>query len=398
MKQLSCDQCRERWDELINKSTFEADPQFADVRAHLESCADCQKTFDLLVATRQELQHFPAQKAPASLRANILGQIEKPQEQHLPWWHSFLVSPQRLAWATGAIVTVFVVALLMRPEHQRPVMQTASQALSNREQVQEHNSAPPQAPIGSQEPNDDLPAEKVLPEKPRATALVKPQKRSHEDSGVSKNLKQQQKSVTPTPKPAPDKEKDSPAPSANKQLLTPPEVQPSLNQGPQKSVAPESPQFAAPAPANNNSAVNELWANDAAGIAKSSSQDSANQQDSMNSSAAKGARGPQGATGSMQVFKAQKVPAIIHWSKTITSDYDVANAKITVTLQEGLTFADDSQSHAERTLWRGTLYRGKQISLNVDLQRSSDHAGKLQLKMINADTQKVLLEKTFDTR
>jgi len=399
MKQLSCDQCRERWDELIHKSTFEADSQFADVRAHLESCADCRKIFELLAATRQELQELPAQKAPASLRANILNQIEKPQEQHIPWWRSFLVSPQHLAWASGAIVAVFVVALLMRPEHQTPVMQIAPKVLTNRGQVEEHNSAPPQVSISPSKPKGDLPAkdlsaEKVLPEKPLAKPLekapkVKLQTKTRAKLGATKKTKQQQKLVTPALESASDKKRELPAPNPNRQLST--------MQSQQKSEQQKNPpqHLAPPAPIMSDSAANEPRTNEKDGIAKSYSQNSANQQDSMNRSAARALRASEVPAGAIQKFKVQKVPVTIHWSKTITSDYDVANAEITVTLQNGLAFADDTPSHVKRTWWRGTLHRGKQIPLEIDLHRTSENDAKLHVLMIDSDTGKVLLDKNF---
>jgi hypothetical protein len=113
---------------------------------------------------------------------------------------------------------------------------------------------------------------------------------------------------------------------------------------------------------------------------------------------AKGARGPEGPAGSIPSFKSQNASAIIHWSKTITSDYDVASAKIVLTLQGGLAFTDESPNKMERIMWQGTLFRGKKIPLTIDLNRVSNGTGKIHLRMINADTQKVLLDKTFDVK
>ncbi|MEO6907483.1 MAG: hypothetical protein ABI210_06295 [Abditibacteriaceae bacterium] len=395
MKQLSCDQCRERWDDLINKSTFEADPQFADVCAHLESCADCRKTFDLLVGATQELQQLPTQKAPTSLRANIISQIEKPQQQSVPWWHSFLISSQRLAWASGAIVAIFVVALLLRPEYQSQVNKTVPQRLSNQAQVEEHNSAPLQPSISSSKPNNDSHAKKVLPGKPHTVKLAKSptpklQRPPYIESGSAKNSKPHQIEIAPKPKPVASS--DTPL---SEQLKDQPLQKPT----PSKSSVPQAQRFAAPAPINNDFAANEGTVNKAAGIAQSSSQDSAIQSmPPTNRIMPQEAEGPEGRGGAAAMFKSQSKHQIIHWSKTITSDYDVTNAKIIATLEEGLTFAGDSQGQSERIVWQGTLSRGKQIPLDIDLQRVSDGIGELHLRMINADTQKVLLNKTLEVK
>jgi hypothetical protein len=394
MKHLSCDQCRERWDELINKSTFEADSQFADVRAHLESCADCQKTFDLLIASRQELQQFPAQKAPASLRANIRAQIEKPLEQNIPWWHSFFVSPQRLAWASGAIVALFLVALLMRPERQTQIMQSEQKVLSNRGQVEQHNNRQSQ-----------LPAAPSSSEKKSAMQKAAP-KNSKVDSPLNlPDHKQNQKKTTPLKSARESKQQHKPIASASKStpktsphISAPLKMQAPQNHGLEKPAVPSAERFAPPAPINKDSTENETSPNEAAGLAKTYAQDSANQQDSMNNSMAQGARGPEGPAGPIQSLKSQNASAIIHWSKTIISDYDVANAKIVLTLEGGLAFTDENPNKTDRILWQGTLFRGKKIPLTVDLHRVSNGTAKVHLKMINADTQKVLLDKTFDVK
>jgi len=377
MKQLSCDQCRERWEELINKSTFEADPQFADVRAHLESCADCRKIFDLLIATRQELQQLPSQKAPVSLRANILRQIENPQKQSVPWWSSLFVSPQRLAWASGAIVAVFLVALLMRPEHQTQILQTAPKVLSNHGQIEEHNHTFQQPQIAPPKPAEKLPAKKAAPQKPQKISPAKP-------SRPVNKFKHSQKPLASVPRPAPNNNQDASAPQ---------KIRPVQKSEQPKNISPQPQLSGPPAPINNNSLANGQSANEAADMAKSPIPPKI-----MQRSMATGARGPEGSVGAMQTFKSQRAHAIINWSKIITSDYDVANAKIIVILEDGLTFADETQNQSERTLWQGTLFRGKQIPLNISLHSDDRESAKLQLKMIDTDTQKVLLDKTFDVK
>jgi len=386
MKQLSCEQCRERWDELIHKSTLEADSQSADVRAHLENCADCRKKIELLIAARQELQQLPPQQAPVSLRANILNEIEKSREHRLPWWHSFLVSPQRLAWATGAIVAIFVVALFMRPEHQIPITPPAPKVLSNRAQVEQHNQIQAQPRIVPSPPVEKRVTQKAGPEKPKTKSAVNSsghQKAAPENNHADKSRQPQKIKATP------ELHHNRPAPSAAHRMAAPAKMPSSHKDEAKKPAAADAGHFASQAAASNDFAPKET-AKSAAGFAKPSAQNFAGQQDSMNRSM-KNAE-------SIHAFEAQNSPGIIHWSKVITSDYDVANAKISVTLQEGLAFADESQKDAERVLWQGTLFRGKQIPLDVDLRHSSTRAAKLHLVMIDTDTQKVLLDKTFDVK
>ena len=384
MKQLSCEQCRERWDELIHKSTLEADSQSADVRAHLENCADCRKDFELLIAAKQELQQLPPQKAPASLRANILNEIEKSREHHLPWWHAFLVAPQRLAWASGAIAAVFLVALLMRPEHQIPITPPAPKVLSNRAQVEQQNQIQAQ-PRVVPSPVEKRGTQKATPEKPKTKSAANSS--AHEKNVPERNVgksRQPQKI-----KAMPELPHNLPAPSAAHRMAAPAKMPFSHKDKAEKQAAVDAGQFAPQAAARNDFAPKET-AKSAAGFAKPSPQNFAGQQDSMNRSMK--------TAESIHAFEAHNSPGIIHWSKVITSDYDVANAKISVTLQEGLAFADESQKDAERALWQGTLFRGKQIPLDVDLRHNSTRAAKLHLVMIDTDTQKVLLDKIFDVQ
>jgi hypothetical protein len=394
MKQLSCDQCRARWDELINKSTLEADSQFADVHAHLESCADCQKIFELLIASRQELQQFPAQKASASLRANVLAQIEKPMKRNFPWWHSFFVSPQRLAWASGAIMAIFIVALLMRPERQTQIMHSEQKVLSNRGQVEQHNTMQSQLPVASSSSENKSVMQKTAPKNPKVDSPLNLP--GHKEKPKKTTLLKSAQKSKHQQKPIASASKSTPKTSQN--ISVPPKMQTPQNHGLGKPVGPHAELFVPPAPTSNTSTENETSPNEAAGLAKMYAQDSTNQQDSMNGSMAQGARGPEGQAGSVQSFKSQNASAIIHWSKTIISDYEVTSAKIVLTLEGELMFADESPNKTERILWQGTLFRGKKIPLNIDLHRVSNGTAKVHLKMINADTQKVLLDKTFDVK
>jgi|GEM_PF-6441075 len=80
---ITCDTCRERWDELLNDSPSGASPteaaqasELAQAREHLAQCAQCQGEFALLQAARQELHVFPVMAAPVDLRARIRQQLE----------------------------------------------------------------------------------------------------------------------------------------------------------------------------------------------------------------------------------------------------------------------------------------------------------------------------------
>lgn len=382
MKHLTCDQCRERWDESIDKSTFEASVQSADVRAHLESCADCRKKLNLLVAARQELQQLPSQKAPVSLRANILSQIEKPQ--NVPWWNSLLVSPRRLTWASGAIVAIFVVALLMRPERQTQVLQIEPKVLSNRGQIEEHNSISPQQSVAPPKETNDSSAKKVRSQKPHAKSTAPQRLRDNPvKSRFADALKPKQIHIASASKPVSDSDQNLPRQRKE---------QPLQNAAPRKNVVSQPQHFASPSAINNDSITNEQTPNGAAGVAKFSSPNFAIQSDSASRAIAPKANEVQNSVGETSAFK------MIHWSNIITSDYDVANAKIIVTLEDGLTFADDSPDNSSHILWQGTLLRGKQIPLNIDLRSDSNEAAKLHLVMIDTDTQKLLLDKVFDVK
>jgi hypothetical protein len=368
MKQLSCARCRARWDDLLSKSTFADSPESAEVRAHLETCADCRKAFNLLVAAREELHRLPAQKAPASLRADILSQIEsqpKTEKFRLSGW---FVSPQRLAWAGGALVTIFLVALLIRPERRTAVFQTVpEEELSNHEQMREHNNAYSQ----KVSPQATLPLHHKPGKKSMAPAKTKPR---HADS-VKPSLPAAAKSKPAAPQKKIEKIIPAPAPAK----------MPAIKKSPGLDVIP--PQV------RRDVLANGVQGNQDRSVPKEASptiHSADNYQAPLRRSAPAGLAAPQ------QAFKAEAISPVIHWSKTITSDYDVAHAAITMTLEEGLAFEDNHP--ATRTLWEGALHRGQQISLNIDLQRTSGQEGKLRLKMIDTETQKVLLEKELTVK
>jgi hypothetical protein len=288
MKQLSCDQCRERWDELIDKSTFEAtSPELATVRAHLESCAACRKTFDLLIAARRELQHLPAQKAPASLRGNILRQIETPEKPGVfgqPWLTSLFASPQRLAWASGALMTVFVVALLMRPERQQQILQPAPDILSSSDQKKAPADIPQPQSATPPKSRETSSAPKVLTTKPHRAASGNvapanpPLQKKPDATSKSTRL------LSPAPKPVPDKNTpltkqdtsigELTAPSAP----APPRPDARINEDAQPQ------NFALRAPTNNDSIAPQPKADEAAATAKYSDRHAEIQANSANRS------------------------------------------------------------------------------------------------------------------
>jgi hypothetical protein len=400
MKQLSCEQCRERWDELIDKSTFEAiPPELATVRAHLENCAACRKTFDLRIAARHELQHLPAQKAPASLRGNILRQIETPEKPSVfgqPWLASLFTSPRRLAWASGAIMTVFVVALLMRPERQQQILQPAPEVLSSSAQKKAPADFPPPQPAAPPKSKKTASTPKVLSTKPHhatsgnSVPAIPPRQKIPTATGKSTRL------IAPAPKTVPDKT----TPMATRDTGTgepaapPAAVLPHPDARINEDAQPQN--FALRAPVNNDSASPQPKGDKTTATAKYSARNAEIQADSANRSMGQSAPAPGFAGESMPTFKSQTVRKTISWTKTIASDYDVSNAEIVITLKKGLAFEDSSAS--TQTLWRGMLSRGKQIPLHLNLLRDSDQTGKLQLKMIDTDTRKVLLDKEFEVK
>lgn len=388
MKQLSCAQCRAHWNDLISE-TFAADSsESVEVQAHLATCADCRKEFDLLVAARRELQQLPAQKAPATLRAAIRNQIEN-QPKPAPWWQawldSFSVSPQRLAWAGSALFTVFLVALLMRPERQAAILQTAPKVLSNQEQIQQHNqprTQPPIAPVTVSPKKGRQPHTTSKTHNTPVTVTEKDlprHKTSTYYSAPSHPFQSNFVASTPIPKPhqgirTPSTDKPVPAPAP---LLQKPAQQETF-----------SPAAGQPAPAasTNSDQATRLQGSVGQAAPAFTVNGSSGSVPMMRSMAADSAV-------QNRAFKARSAPEEIHWSKTVTSDQDAAHAEISLELESGLAFADaDDTSPLKRTLWEGQLHRGQQIPLNATLVRTSNQAGKLHLIMTDMDTQKVLLD------
>ena len=67
---IDCRDCRERLNDLLEDdfASNEASTR-ADLRAHVENCADCRAELEFLRAIRADLRSFGVVEAPADLRA-----------------------------------------------------------------------------------------------------------------------------------------------------------------------------------------------------------------------------------------------------------------------------------------------------------------------------------------
>jgi|GEM_PF-5654615 len=409
MKQLSCAQCRARWDELISKSTFEADTlEMAEVAAHLESCAECRNAFELLSAARQEMQQLPAQKAPASLRASIRSQITE-QPTHSSWLNSlamFFRSPQRVAWAGSAALAIFLVAFLMRPEHQNAVLQDTSKVLSNRDQVTLQNQQ-----HDDEAKNDDAKDHEV-----KTTPQATPQKPQQPSSKPTQKAASQEQTKATRHKHSATSKRPRRAPGAKPTPFVPrPRPKTAIAPKPQTSKSTQQPTPTKEPPQENATEppVVERYSTPAAATTKAAEDTSstpppapapqAELADANKGAAAPAfsAKGPSGPPGRNSQRMQKTASGVISWHQQITAKSDVAHAEIYAELDPALSFADTSNDNApKRLVWKGAMQTGQKITLALSLRANEQSADQqkpfVHLTVIDADNEKVLWKDKFE--
>jgi len=412
MKQLSCDQCRAHWDELISKSTFTADnPEMANVKAHLETCAECRKTFDLLSAARREMQAFPAQQAPTSLRANIHSQLteEPPQYVWLASLAAFFRSPQKVAWAGSAAVAIFLVAFLMRPESQQAVLKDNPKVLSNRDQVTLQN----------QQHDKEAKTQSPTMPSPKEAPLTKPTKRPKSPTKATAQtpkhtVRHRYPIIKAQPKPTSNAPKIQPettiAPKPNqkqqppKQQITKPAPNPapatSEDTPPTQKEEPKAPvyeHYSAPAAATTQATEDRATA--PAPRAYGKSMDS-NRGASAPPVVTKGPSGPAGIATVDKQRMQRSSPETFSWHQQITAKSDVEHAAIYATLDQGLSFAKPSEESEDKHLvWEGAMKEGQKFTVALSLRvQNNDESRFIHLSAVDTDNQKVLWTDTFEVK
>ncbi len=113
---IDCRDCRERLNDLLEDdfASNEASTR-ADLRAHVENCADCRAELEFLRAIRADLRSFGVVEAPADLRAQVRSQLisEKPltAKNKAPF---FSLQFPRLALSGGAVLAACCLLLIVR--------------------------------------------------------------------------------------------------------------------------------------------------------------------------------------------------------------------------------------------------------------------------------------------
>jgi negative regulator of sigma E activity len=101
-KDMSCEECRTRVFELIERE--EVDPD--GVRAVLERCPDCRADFDAMKAALAAVEGLPIEEPPAEIdRAILRAAAERGQPKLIPLRRRFLQAPP---WAMAAIALLAV--------------------------------------------------------------------------------------------------------------------------------------------------------------------------------------------------------------------------------------------------------------------------------------------------
>jgi anti-sigma factor (TIGR02949 family) len=73
-RDCGCDSARERLDSLIDREL--SDQECADVRAHCDSCTECQEELALLERLTDRFREACAEKPPPGLREHILSSLK----------------------------------------------------------------------------------------------------------------------------------------------------------------------------------------------------------------------------------------------------------------------------------------------------------------------------------
>ncbi len=113
---INCRDCRERLNDLLedNFASNEAATR-AELRAHLENCADCQRELAVLRAIRDDLRSFGVAETPTDLRAQVrtklIGEKMPSLKAKAPL---FSLCQPRLALSGGALLAACCLLLVVR--------------------------------------------------------------------------------------------------------------------------------------------------------------------------------------------------------------------------------------------------------------------------------------------
>ena len=80
MNDCGCEKARAELEEYLHHELASADA--ADIRAHVENCADCTAELRVGVAITEVMQRACKESAPEQLRALVLTQIRTVQAGH----------------------------------------------------------------------------------------------------------------------------------------------------------------------------------------------------------------------------------------------------------------------------------------------------------------------------
>lgn len=113
---ISCRDCRERLSDLLEDdfSSGEASTR-AELRSHLESCAECRREWELMRTVRAQLRAFAAVDAPADLRARVRSQLVNDRATTTSATATRRpLHPARLAWSGSALLAACCLLLITR--------------------------------------------------------------------------------------------------------------------------------------------------------------------------------------------------------------------------------------------------------------------------------------------
>ena len=134
---IDCRDCRERLNDLLEDdfASNEASTR-ADLRAHLENCADCRRELEFLRAIRADLRSFGASRSARRFaRSCALAVTERKAADRQKQSAAFLVALPRLALSGGAVLAACCLLLIVR----------SAQFQGTFSLPREQNAAPPTA-------------------------------------------------------------------------------------------------------------------------------------------------------------------------------------------------------------------------------------------------------------
>lgn len=132
---FSCPDCRERLALLLENAL--SPEARAAVETHLQTCADCQKEWEIVQNLRASLRNIEPMEAPPNLRLRVREALQNdPQPRSTPIWKIHW-RPVGLVWTGGA--TALAMGLLLLASNPQKV----ALVLPDRAPVAESASAPP---------------------------------------------------------------------------------------------------------------------------------------------------------------------------------------------------------------------------------------------------------------